>query len=229
MGTYVKALGSVGLPGTFLDASIAAARGGGATRVVVVGGEAVRAHCGASVDDVIAESPVGRENIERAMTAAGAESLLLMSSDIPFVDAAAVAGFLQGCGNTEIAFPIADPRDYLRAFPGSPPHVTRIGREYVVGGSVVYFAPGVAPRALAIAQQLFDARKNPVHMATILGPALLLHYALGRLTIAAVERRAYAVLGVAARAVRGASPALCFDVDTLEDYLFACEHVRRGG
>jgi hypothetical protein len=51
---------------------------------------------------------------------------------------------------------------------------------------------------------------------------LLLRFLLRRLQIADVERRARTALGVDAVAVRDSSPALCFDVDTLDDYRYAC-------
>jgi hypothetical protein len=98
----------------------------------------------------------------------------------------------------------------------------------VASGSVVYFAAGAAPRVLETAQRLFEARKSLFGMARLLGPALLLRFLLNRLEIEDVEKRAHDVLGIQARAVRDASPALCYDVDTLDDYRFALEHLARG-
>jgi CTP:molybdopterin cytidylyltransferase MocA len=222
-GTTVKALAPIG-GARLMDAAIDAARANGATRVVVIGSDAVRDHCGARVDDVIAESPDGGENIRRAIDTARDEALLLMTSDMPFVTAAAVADFLERGSSADIALPLASERDYLTAYPGAPPHVTSLGRERIANGSVVYFGPGIAARALDPAQRLFAARKSLIRMAALLGPALLARFALGRLRIDDVERRAHALLGVDARAVRDASPSLCFDVDTLDDYRFALAH-----
>jgi GTP:adenosylcobinamide-phosphate guanylyltransferase len=226
IGTEVKALATVG--GRFLvDAAIQAARGAGAQRISVVGGEAIREHCAAQVDEIIAEDAEGRENLRRAMCAGEDLPLLLMTSDMPFVDAAAVREFLIGADGSDLALPLAAEAAYVAAYPGAPPHVTGLGGERVANGNVVYFAPGVAQRVLPIAQRLFDARKSLLKMAAMLGPALLCRFALRTLRIAHVEARAANVLGVRARAVRDASPALCFDIDTLKDYRYAIGYSRR--
>jgi hypothetical protein len=102
-----------------------------------------------------------------------------------------------------------------------------VGAERIANGSIVYFGPGVAPRVLAPAQRLFDARKSLVRMAAVLGPRLLLRFIMGRLRIEDIETRAHALLGVEARAVRDASPALCFDVDSLADYRYALAYGKR--
>jgi CTP:molybdopterin cytidylyltransferase MocA len=226
IGTGVKALASIG--GRFLvDAAIEAARGAGAQRISVVGGDEIRNHCGARVDEVIAEDAEGRENLRRAMCAADGVPLLLMSSDMPFVDADAVTEFLNGAAGSDVALPLAGEAAYVAAYPGAPPHVTGLGGERVANGNVVYFAPGVAERVLPAAQRLFDARKSLLRMAALLGPALLCRFAFGTLRIAHVEERAARVLGVRARAVRNASPVLCFDVDTVEDYHYALKAAAR--
>jgi CTP:molybdopterin cytidylyltransferase MocA len=223
IGTPVKALAPFGR-GTLLDAAIDAARAVGATRVAVIGGDDVRAACGDRVDEVIADAADGRENIRKAIETGAHEPLLLMTSDMPFVSADALGDFLARIGTADIALPLASASDYERTYPGAPPHVTRVGRERIANGSVVFFAGGVAPRALDAAQRLFEARKSLVRMAALLGPRLLVRFALGRLRIDEIEARARGLLDVDARAVRNAAPSLCFDVDTAEDYRYALAH-----
>jgi len=223
IGTTVKALAPFG-EGTLLDVAIDAARASGAGRVAVIGGDEVRAACAGRVDEVIAESQDGRENIRKAIETGADEPLLLMTSDMPFVSAVGVGDFLARIGNAGIALPLATADDYERAYPGAPPHVTRVGRERIANGSIVFFAGGVAPRALDAAQRLFEARKSLVRMAALLGPRLLLRFALGQLRIDEIEARARGLLDVDARAVRNAAPSLCFDVDTAEDYRYALAH-----
>ncbi|MBC5810316.1 MAG: hypothetical protein GIW95_05605 [Candidatus Eremiobacteraeota bacterium] len=126
-----------------------------------------------------------------------------------------------------MALPLASEADYLAAYPGAPPHVTAIGGERVANGNVVYFGPGTIERVLPASQRLFDARKSLWRMASLLGPLLLLRFASRTLRIAHVEQRAATLLGVRARAVRNASPALCFDIDTLDDYRYAVARAGR--
>ncbi|MBD5632921.1 MAG: nucleotidyltransferase family protein [Candidatus Eremiobacteraeota bacterium] len=227
LGTPVKALAKFG-EGALLDAAIRAAREAGVRRIAVIGGEAVGAHCGDRVDEVIPESADGRENIRKAIETGANESLLLMASDMPFISPEAVATFLARVGSADIALPLASAAAYRAAYPGAPAHVTNVGKERVANGSVVYFGPGVAPRALDSAQRLFTARKSLLRMAALLGPVLLARFALGGLRIADVEARAKTLLGTDARAVRDCSPALCFDVDTIEDYRYALAYPQPG-
>jgi len=222
IGTGVKALARIG-GRTLVDAAIDAARGAGAERIAIVGGDEIRAHCAARVDEIIGEDVEGRENLRRAICSATDRPLLLMTSDMPFVEAAALRAFLDRAQGSDAALPLASESAYEAAYPDAPPHVTAIGGERVANGNVVFFSPGIGERVLPTAQRLFDARKSLWRMAVLLGPALLMRFALRRLKIEDVERRAVAVLGVRARAVRDCSPALCFDIDTWEDYRYALE------
>lgn len=226
LGVSAKALASVSGV-TLLDRAIDAARAAGARRVVVIGGTEVRAHCGARVDAVVAESPDGRENVRRAMERCEDEPLLLCSSDMPFVTGDGLADFVARARGFELALPLAEADDYERTYPGAPPHVTQLGTDRVANGNVVYFAAGVAPRALVASQRFFDARKSAIRMATLLGPALLLRFATKRLRVEHVEARGREILGVDVRAVRNASPGLCFDIDTLADYRYAVAFAAR--
>jgi GTP:adenosylcobinamide-phosphate guanylyltransferase len=220
IGTDVKALAMFdGV--TMLERAIAAARGAGAERTIVVGGPEVRARCGSLVDEVVDERPEGRDNVRRAIESAGGSALLLMTSDMPFVDAASLATFLEAAAPFDIALPLAEASEYLARFPDAPPHLTKIGSDRVANGSVVWFAPGVADRALVAAQRLFDARKSLIRMAMLLGPALLARYLAGALRIEHIETRAERVLGVRGRGIRNMPPELCFDVDTDDDYRYA--------
>jgi len=227
MGTAVKALAPFG-GGRLVDRSIAAARDAGARTVVVIGGEEIRLHCGDRVDAVIPETAHGRDNLRLAIEAAGAEPLLLLTSDLPFANGDAAHDFLERARGSDVALPLAAEADYARAYPGAPPHVTRVGKERVANGCAVYFAPRIGSSVLDMAQRLFDARKSTMRMAILLGPALLLRYLFNRLEIQDIERRAQRLFGIDARAVRGASPTLCYDVDTLEDYRYALDHIAGG-
>ena len=226
IGTAVKALAPLG-DETLLDRAIDAARDAGANRIVVVGDDAVRARAARRVDTVIDASPAGHDNVRRAMSCGEPhESLLLVASDLPFVTSADLFAFVAAARatNAAIAMPLADANDYERAYPRAASHATRIGRERICNGSVVWFAPGAATRALEVAERFFLARKSRWRMAALLGPRLLARFVARSLTIDDIEARARR-LGLDARAIRNASPALCYDVDTLADYRYALARV----
>ena len=226
LGTTVKALAPIG-GSTPLEAAISVARAAGASRVVVIGGDEVRERAGSLADDVIAESADGRENLRRAIGTSADVPFLLLASDMPFLRDDAVRAFVERARETDLALPLASADAYERAYPGAPPHTTRIGRERIANGSLVYFGAGVAPRVLDVSERFFAARKSLVRMAMLLGPALLARFVTRTLTIDHIEARAARLFGIRARAIRDGDPCLCFDIDTIEDYRYACERAGR--
>jgi GTP:adenosylcobinamide-phosphate guanylyltransferase len=223
-GTTVKALVPVGAR-LLIDAAIAAARGAGATRIAVVGPEAVRAHCTANVDEVIDESPSGEENLRKALGTARGAALLLLTSDLPFVAAEDVDTFVRRASSDDVAMPLASEHDYVAAYPGAPPHVVTLCGERVANGNVFFFAPVAVARVDGVAERLFSARKSPLRMASLLGPALLAKFVFRRLRIADIEARGEKLFGLRLRALRDAAPGLCYDIDTAEDYAYALARI----
>ena len=220
-GTTIKALAPVG-DATMLAKAIAAARGTGAERIAVVGGEEVERACRRDVDRVVGESEDGRENLLRGLTAwPEDEPLLLMTTDLPFVTASALRAFLDLAPDAAFAMPLATPAAFDERFPGAPAYGIALAGERVVNGGAFRFPAGCAGRIAGVAAAFFAARKSPFAMAALLGPALAIRFLTNRLSIAALEADAARRFGVAARAVRGCAPELCFDADAVEEYRYA--------
>ena len=227
IGTSVKALAPIG-DRLLIDAALDAARAAGATRIGVVGPAAVLAHCEGRIDEAIPEKPTGEENLRSALATARGATLLLLTSDLPFVTAHDVTDFMERARESDAAMPLSDAAAYDAAFPAAPPHVVTLGGERVANGSVFFFAPGSAPRVSEIAERLFTARKSLGRMAVLLGPALLGKFVVRRLRIEDIEARAQRVFGLRIRAIRDAAPGLCYDVDTQADYTYALERLAGG-
>ena len=223
IGTPVKALARVGGV-TLLDRAIAAARSAGIEQLALVGGKEVRAHARDAVDVFIDEGSTGAANVHLALSAFPDKTLLYLTSDLPFVCDAAVREFLKRVPPASLAMPLAAAAAYERRFPSAPDRATTIGGERITNGCVFVIPAGVAPVIDGVAQKLFTARKDLFGMATLLGPALLVKFAMRRIRIADVERKAVALLGCPVVAVRECAPELCFDVDTIDDYRYALAH-----
>lgn len=222
-GTQIKALAPV-RGTTMLSRAITAARGVGADAIAVVGGEGIRAACGADVERFVAEGESGAENVRRALRAwPDDETLLYVTSDLPYIDTASLADFLSRAGE-ELAMALVDAEDFERSFPGAPAFGIRLAGERVVNGGAFLVPAGAAGKVASLATRFFEARKQPWRMARIAGLDLLTRFALGALSVAAIERRAQRVLGLPVRAVRGCAPELAFDADTDLEYRYACEH-----
>jgi GTP:adenosylcobinamide-phosphate guanylyltransferase len=224
IGTPVKALAPLG-GSTFLHRTIAALRGIGVERIAVVGGDEVRAACSATVERVIGEHSSGAENLRRALHAWDQDtSLLYLTSDMPFIDAASLRAFLDAAPPQTIALPLTEWPDFTRRFPAAPPFGITLCGERVVNGGAFLIPAHAHARIESFAMRFFDARKSPLAMARLTGPALLLQFVFKRLSIAKLEQHATRLLGVPARAVRGAPPELAYDVDVLEEYRYAVAH-----
>ncbi len=223
-GTPVKALARI-RGAALIDRAIGAARGAGARRVAVIGGSDVRAHCAARVDAMIDEGDSGAENVHRALRAWSDDvPLLYLTSDLPYIEAAHLGDFVERAGRDALAMPICDVAAYETRFARRPGLNVRLAGERVVNGCAFIIPTGSIDRIAALGAHFFDARKDPLAMARLVGFPFLIRFVLGRLSIARLERRATEVLGIPARAVRESAPELAYDIDTVDDYRHASAH-----
>lgn len=224
-GTRVKALAPV-RGRTMLERMIESLRSAGAGRIAVVGGDEVRAACGARIERFIDESVSGSVNLLRALQAwpDDGETLLYATSDLPYVTPEAIGEFVSRAAPGSLALALAESPDFRRRFPGAPPYGIRLGGECVVNGGVFVLPPGSAAPLATIAARFFDARKRPWQMASLVSPIVLLRFLLRRLSVADLEALAERVLHMPARAVRNCAPELAYDVDLPAEYAYACAH-----
>ena len=224
IGTDVKALAPLG-SGRLIDPVLGALRGCGIDAIALVGGPEIASHVRSANVTLIDAAPDGATNVLRALDAWDEGDLLFATSDLPFVTADALAAFVAASRAFALTMPLAAGDAYEAAYPGAAPHLTTLSGERVANGSVFFIAEHARAALRSVAGRFFDARKSAIGMARLLGPALLVRYLVRRLRIADVEARARTTLGIDASAIRDASPALCYDVDTLDDYRYACAHI----
>jgi GTP:adenosylcobinamide-phosphate guanylyltransferase len=224
-GTDIKALARV-RGKTMLDRIIDALRGAGVTSIAVVGGSEVREACGRRVERIVDESPSGAENVLRALRAWPDDDrpLLYATSDMPYVTADAVGDFVRRVPGGAIAMAVSEHAHFVTRFPAAPPSGIELARERIVNGGLFSLPCGSCADVAELATRLFDARKAPWRMATLVSPGTMLRFALGRLSVAQVEREARRLVRRPAAAVRGCAPELAFDADTVADYRYACKN-----
>jgi GTP:adenosylcobinamide-phosphate guanylyltransferase len=220
-GTDVKALVRVG-GRSLLDAVIAALRGVPAVgRVIVVGPASARATVD-PVDEWVDEFPTGEENLLAALRAGMTARMILSASDLPFVTASSYGSLIDRAGETsDAAYPIYSKDEFLRAYPGGRDRFARLADGEWTGGSAFVVNRDPFLRNSKLLERGFGARKSLTALAALLGPALLLRYAMGRVRIKDVEDRASSLLGATVRAIRGSDPALAMDCDDAADFSYA--------
>jgi molybdopterin-guanine dinucleotide biosynthesis protein A len=148
--------------------------------------------------------------------------ILAAAADVPLLSPAAVADFLDAAlaAETDAAYAIVPSEDVHRIAPGIRKTFVRLADGMFTGGSLVLLRRGAFERARPLIERAVRARKRPWELARLFGPATLVGLATGRLTIAALERRAEA-LGIRARAVVCRDAGVALDVDTVEMLAFA--------
>ncbi|HET7815774.1 MAG TPA: NTP transferase domain-containing protein [Candidatus Baltobacteraceae bacterium] len=224
IGTPYKALARV--RGTALiDRTISALRGGGIERIGVVAPDEVADVCRKSVDFIVTAKEHGGANQWLALNAFEFDTPFVYATcDMPYIDSNAVSWFVERAGLREVSMALTEFADFEKRFPKAPPFGIKLGGERVVNGGL-FAVPAYASHMLeAIGITLFNARKNPLKMARIAGPGILLRYLVGNLGVGDIEYRAKQLLTIPARALRNAPPELAYDVDVLEEYEYADTH-----
>ena len=225
IGTRVKALAPFGAR-TLLDVVLEACEGAGVDGITVIGGPEVRAHLAARGGARVLDAALdGATNVLRALDAWPGERFVYLTSDMPFASAAGLRDLIARSSDFALTMALADVGAYEARFPGAGEHSVALGGERVANGNAFVIAPEAVAPARAFGTKLFHARKSLPRLALLLGPSLCFRFAMKRLSIADLEAYASRKLGGAVGALRGCDPGLCYDVDSLADYQYACTHL----
>lgn len=141
--------------------------------------------------------------------------VLVCAADLPLLSPRAVSNFLQACAAREADFyyGIVRREDLEGRFPGARKTFVRVREGAFTGGSLVLLKPAVVGRVRPVLRQVVEARKNPAGLASLLGPATVLRYMMGRLSVADVEQRAWELTGLRGVAVVCSDPEVALDLD----------------
>jgi GTP:adenosylcobinamide-phosphate guanylyltransferase len=221
IGTPVKALAPFGAR-TLLDVVLDACFAAGIDDVAVVGGSEVRKHLWGRDIRLVDDAGDGAGNVLRALGAWPGERFLYLTSDLPFVDAAALADLAARSDGIGLTMGLCSGDAYDRRFPGAPPHGVVLRGERIVNACAFVIAPHAVEAVSRFATRFFAARKSLFGLAMLLGPALCTRFALRRLGVAEIERHARKQLGISVSAIHDCDPVLCYDVDSLAEYTYAC-------
>jgi GTP:adenosylcobinamide-phosphate guanylyltransferase len=205
-----------------VDRTLAALRGAaGVERIALVGPEAVRQAADASLFD--AAAPAGADfadNIMRGAQALQAQGrLLVATADLPFLTPEALDDFVaqaQASG-AALVYPIIRREACEARFPGGRRTYVRMRDGVFTGGNVVLADVAALRERRDFIMRLFGYRKRPARLARLLGLGFAAKLALGRLSVAQVERRGTELLGARLAAVVSEYPEIGFDLDKVAD------------
>ena len=186
-------------------------------RIAVVGHEATLA-IAADVVPVPAQDRMV-DNLTAGLSTLGAERVLVCTCDIPLVTSASFEALLARAAacELEMVYPVVRRTTCEAACPtGKRTYATLRDGEFTGGNAVL--VPGRAIGNITrLVDAAYNARKNPLGLAKLLGTGFLIKFLSKRLTIAEIERKAVQLLGCRAGAVEMRDAAIAFDVDKLSD------------
>ncbi|MGQ9780262.1 MAG: nucleotidyltransferase family protein [Bacillota bacterium] len=147
------------------------------------------------------------------------EPVLVLSSDLPLLTRAALADFIRQCREreAEIYYPIIRREVYEEAYPGSRRTYVRVKDGTFTGGNMALFTPAVFFRHEKLFARAIACRKHPLRLAPLLGFRLMPQLLVRSLTVAAIEARIAARLGVEVAAIESRFSEMGFDIDTEAD------------
>lgn len=171
------------------------------------------------------------ENLEAGLQALpGVDEVVVATADIPLIQGDDIADFIRRCRELEVdvGYPIVKREDCEALLPTHRTYV-RLREGHFSGGNLFYFRREALRRVWPFLAHVYRLRKKPLKLAPLFGWSLIVKALLGTLRIQDVERKAYRLTGLKARAIPTARAAIAVDVDKPEDYYAAERWLSQSG
>jgi hypothetical protein len=188
-------------------------------RCVVVGTPDVARVLPAGVEFV----PAGEDviaNVERGTAHLGGDlSVLVVTSDVPFITGEIVDRFVAQClaKPADLHYP-AIPREAAEAkYPGVQRTYVKLREGTFTGGNLFLVSPRVIRTKADQVRAFVAARKSPAKMAGLIGPMFVVKLALGRLSARELEVKISSMFSLRGAVVFTNDAEIGVDVDKLSD------------
>lgn len=148
------------------------------------------------------------------------EFVLVASSDIPLISAAAIRWFIRACmetGRADFYYPIVERGLSESKFPGANRTYINFVEGSFTGGNVFLMRPEIVESRVHLADQLISLRKDPIGLCKTIGFGFILKFLLRRLSIKEAEEKFSRLLGFKGVAVKCIYPEISMDVDKPSD------------
>lgn len=172
------------------------------------------------------------ENILTAVKEIGYDkNILICSSDIPMITLEAVNDFLSKTKNSDIQiyYPIVKESASKSKYPEMKRTYIRLKEGNFTGGNIFYLDPLIFKNNLKRVSALLEARKKPIKMAYLLGPAFLIRFIAGRVTIQEIEKKILRLIKIKGRAIVSDYPEISCDIDKPGDFIVATAYLDSNG
>jgi len=143
------------------------------------------------------------------------ERIILASSDVPLITPAIVNDFIDRCQlyDADCCYPIVHQEVMERAFPGSGRTFVPLVNGRFAGGDLGLLKPSILNVRRDVLHELIGQRKTFWKQIRAIGLDTLFLLLIRRLSIAHIERRCQALLGISGKAVISPHAEIAMDVD----------------
>lgn len=190
-------------------------------RVIAVVPEAARSSPAlAQADETRADGARMADSLRSGLAGLEPDHLVLvLAADLPVLTREALDDFLDraDAAQADIVYACVERRAHEARFPDVPHTWARLREGTFCGGGCIALRPRALPALEHFLDRLGKARKNPFALATVFGWDVVARFALGRLRIAEIERRASSRVGITVRAAICAYPEIAVNVDRTSD------------
>ncbi|MFQ3611746.1 MAG: nucleotidyltransferase family protein [Fimbriimonadales bacterium] len=166
------------------------------------------------------------ENVRIGLEHSPHESVLFTTVDVPFLTAESVAHFLEQSlqSGASLTYAVVPAEVCRERFPQMKRTTVRLREGELTGGNLFWVRREVALRELPRLRALYEARKQPVRLASQIGLGLLLQFLMAKLvsprllSVRQIERRVERILGVPVKAILTPYAEVGTDIDRLEHW-----------
>ena len=157
--------------------------------------------------------------------------VLVLTCDIPYLTPEAVDHFITESekAGADLCYPIVTRESNELKYPGTKRTYAKLKDGTFTGGNMFYINPRVVEGSADLARRLVGYRKKPWKMCSVLGWDFVLRLLSGNLSIAEVEERMSALLGIKLAAIISPYPEVGNDVDKESDLMLAREYMEKIG
>jgi MobA-like NTP transferase domain len=145
------------------------------------------------------------------------ERVMVITADIPMISGQMLTDVLESAPDAGLVYPIVRREDCEAAYPGVKRTYARLKDGSFTGGNLFLLDAALISLFLPRLRAILDARKQPLKLAALIGPLVLLRLLTGQLSIAQLQQRVGSILGVEARALITQHAAVGTDIDKEAD------------
>jgi GTP:adenosylcobinamide-phosphate guanylyltransferase len=147
--------------------------------------------------------------------------VMVITADVPMLTGQMLCDVLDAAPDVALVYPIVEKSVCEAEYPGVKRTYAKLKDGSFTGGNLFLLDPALIGQFLPRLKAVLDARKQPLKLAGIIGPGMLVRMVLGQLKISELERRVSTILGTPVQALITPHAAVGTDVDKAGDLLLA--------